>query len=57
VADADELGVLAAASAELGRGFGVRVSVLGRTAVSLTGEGGGSSPLGVTGAAAVYAAY
>lgn len=54
--DADEVGLLASGSAELGRGFGLRATVLSRTGLQ-TGEGAGSSPLGVTAMAGLYAAY
>jgi hypothetical protein len=56
VIDGDEVGLLAALSAELGRGFGLRATVLSRT-VAAGGEGAGSTPLGVGGSAVLYASY
>lgn len=57
VVDADEVGLLAALSLELGRGFGFRAAALARSAVRFGEEGGGPAPVGVTGTAALYAAY
>jgi hypothetical protein len=57
LADGDEFGLLASASVELGRGFGVRASALARTAASLGEEGGGSAPFGLAASAALYASY
>ncbi len=54
-ADRDEVGLLASAVAELGRHFGLRLSALGRVPIRV--EGGGSTPWGVTGSVALYAAY
>lgn len=54
--DADEVGLLASGSAQLGRGFGLRATVLSRSAVGL-GEGAGSTPIGLTGLVGLYAAY
>ncbi len=54
-ADRDEVGVLASAAAELGRHLGLRLSALGR--MPIRSEGGGSTPWGVTGTVALYAAY
>jgi hypothetical protein len=56
-ADRDELGLVASAAAELGRNFGLRLSALGRLPIRVDGEGGGSTPWGVTGSAALYASY
>jgi len=54
--DLDEVGFLASGSVELGRGFGLRATVLSRAAVSFQ-EGGGSTPFGLTGLGTVYASY
>jgi hypothetical protein len=51
--DRDDLGLFAAASADLGRGFGMRVSFLGRTPAS----GGGALALASTVGAAVFGTY
>ena len=56
VVDADEVGVVASGSADLGRGFGIRASVLSRTAVTSQGSTG-SAPAGITGIASLYGGY
>lgn len=56
--DRDEVGLVASAAADLGRHLGLRVSALARVPVRISeGDGGGSTPWGVTGSAAVYASY
>jgi hypothetical protein len=54
--EGDEVGLLAALSADLGRGFGLRAAVLART-VAVSGEDAGSPPIGVGGSAVLHASY
>lgn len=56
LSEGDELGLLASGSAELGRGFGVRATVLARSAMSL-GEDGGAGATGIAAQGAVYASF
>ncbi|MFY3744170.1 hypothetical protein ACOQFB_09685 [Anaeromyxobacter sp. Red801] len=55
--DRDEIGVLASATADLGRHLGLRISLAGRGAFDPGAEEGGSMPYGMTGFATIFAAY
>lgn len=56
--DRDDLGLLASMFADLGRHVALRLSVMGRGAIDPTaGEGGSSTPYGVTGHAALSASF
>lgn len=55
--DRDEIGFLGSASADLGRRFGLRLSVHGRAGGDLDGAEGASTPAGLTAHAALAARY
>jgi hypothetical protein len=55
--DEQEVGAYAAVAAKLSRHFGLRLSLLGRGAVSVSEGGSGGVPWGMTAYATVYATY
>ena len=55
--DQETVGLSLTAAAELTRRIGLRVSLLGQTAFSSSLDGGGTTPLGLTAAASVYALF